>query len=230
MDRTLTFRRNLAARLIGASTLALPAAAWIACSPNFGAPGPLTQCYAPLEITDSDAGEFDGGASCPSMDQVNAHFGIGGPNTGCGRALSEPTFDAGVCCYLTQECGGGRPYLDGGQARRVTWAVAHGGSDVRDAVARAFAAPVTLATSSRQVPCEMVAHGRPDPSDLRAVLDRTLHEVIGPCGYQSRRLVAWARRLDREDRGLRRSGRSAGRAPVQGQHRGQRRACPPRSS
>jgi hypothetical protein len=108
MDRTLSFRRNLAARLIGASALALPTAAmaWTACIPLGGTPE-STECFAPFEITDdSGATEFDGGASCPSMDQANADRGIGAPYTGCGRALSEPTFNAGACCYLTQTCDG----------------------------------------------------------------------------------------------------------------------------
>jgi hypothetical protein len=73
--------------------------------------------------------------------------------------------------------------------RFVAWALAHGGAEVRAAVAAAFAAPVALPAPGEPLPAEMAAHGRLDPSTLRAALARALEDVVRPC---AERLLAAA--------------------------------------
>jgi hypothetical protein len=69
--------------------------------------------------------------------------------------------------------------------RFVAWALAQGGAEVREAVARAFAEGlaqgVTIPDQGEAHPREMSAHGRVDPAALRAALSRALDDVVRPC-------------------------------------------------
>jgi hypothetical protein len=72
--------------------------------------------------------------------------------------------------------------------RFVAWALAQGGPEVRAAVARAFAGAVPL-PQGEALPPEMTAHGRLDPSVLRAVVLCAIDDVVRPC---AERLLAAA--------------------------------------
>jgi hypothetical protein len=134
------------------------------------------------------------------MAQANAHIGYdGSPNTGCGAFLSEATFEAGLCCYEVQQCGTGRPYLDGGRARTAlphtlapdsaAWTAEGAASDVtalapalRARLAAVWTADALLEHASiasfGRFALELMAVGA--PSDLvadahRAALDEVEH-------------------------------------------------------
>ncbi len=67
--------------------------------------------------------------------------------------------------------------------RTVAWALSQGVPAVHDAVAAAFAdvtagVPAAYPGASSAA---LAAHGRPDPTALRATLDRSLTEVVGRC-------------------------------------------------
>jgi len=69
--------------------------------------------------------------------------------------------------------------------RFVAWALAHGGGDVRSAVAAAFREPLAVPTiGDDAISAEMTAHGRLDPTVLREVVQRALDEVVLPCATQ----------------------------------------------
>jgi hypothetical protein len=70
--------------------------------------------------------------------------------------------------------------------RFVAWALGHGGADVREAVARAFAEarPEAREEDERTAPIAVAiwrAHGRLAPGELARVLARGYREIIAPC-------------------------------------------------
>src|SRR6185437_10769514 len=119
MDLTFSFRRTLAARLVRASAIFLPtiaAATWAACGP-YSAPYPTPECLTPSDLGLGGAATFSGPNACPNLEQANEDQGFDASTPRCGQILSQPTFDAGLCCYEIQPCGSGRPFLDEGRAR-----------------------------------------------------------------------------------------------------------------
>jgi hypothetical protein len=156
MDRTLVFRRGLAARILRASALALPVAALGAAgacgtggtdtsgSGGAGGTGTTVQtkqgCFAWPETGTGggtpDGGGTDAGVACP--DKTQAPMYLGPQLQACNQVVSAGTFDGAQCCYTIQlnTClGTGRPFLDGGRARtapprRGVWAEGGRGPDV----------------------------------------------------------------------------------------------------
>jgi hypothetical protein len=66
--------------------------------------------------------------------------------------------------------------------RLVAWALRVGGDEIREAVAKAFDDPFVFPESSPPAvePALLHAYGRLSPSEIRAVADRALIEIVRP--------------------------------------------------
>jgi hypothetical protein len=116
MDRTLSFRRSLLARLVGTTAITMPLAAVGAGACGGGVAGgggatttPMTACvpWPPAPLT--------GGGSPPSADTCPpaSDVAVGA----CTTVMGDGKFANGQCCYqvVQSSCAlTGRPWLDAG--------------------------------------------------------------------------------------------------------------------